>query len=107
MADHWQLQGTPDYISARHRGAGGWRLCAGRRAARTTINPDASALSQGRAGGGGDREGVDQPMVQRRLRINYNSAARPDRPDGEGGQVGPADHVGRREVLVDRDGVPA
>jgi S-DNA-T family DNA segregation ATPase FtsK/SpoIIIE len=44
--------------------------------------------------------------VQRQLRICYNSAARLIERMEKEGKVGAPDHVGRREVLLDRDGQP-
>ena len=44
--------------------------------------------------------------VQRQLRVGYNSAARLIERMEQEGKVGPPDHVGRRDVLIDRDGQP-
>jgi len=44
--------------------------------------------------------------LQRQMRIGYNSAARLIERMEKDGIVGKPDHVGRREVLRDRDGNP-
>jgi S-DNA-T family DNA segregation ATPase FtsK/SpoIIIE len=42
--------------------------------------------------------------LQRQLRVGYNNAARLIERMEKDGYVGVADHVGRREVLIDPDG---
>src|SRR3546814_19501617 len=44
--------------------------------------------------------------LQRQLRVGYNNAARLIERMETDGLVGQADHVGRREVLIDTDGHP-
>ena len=44
--------------------------------------------------------------LQRQLRVGYNNAARLIERMEKEGKVGAPDHVGRREVLIDRDGQP-
>ncbi len=104
VADHWKAQKTPDYISA------------------VTEEPEDGSFAMEGAPAGDDspdaqlyRKAVQvvaesqkasTSYVQRQLRIGYNSAARLiDRMEKEG-VVGSPDHVGRREVLIDRNGQP-
>ena len=103
VADHWRAQGRPDYIQS------------------VTKEPeDGFALDGAPLGGdsAGDQQyrGAIQLVVknqkastswlQRQLRVEYNSAARLiDRMEKDG-IVSRPDHVGRRDVLRDRDGNP-
>jgi S-DNA-T family DNA segregation ATPase FtsK/SpoIIIE len=105
VADHWRTQGTPDYISAvtEEPEDGGYALDG---APPVDDSPDAS-LYRKAVQVVAESQKASTSYVQRQLRIGYNSAARLiDRMEKEG-VVSVADHVGRREVLVDRDGVPA
>jgi len=102
VADHWRMQGRPAYVDE------------------VTNEPVAGddVLGLDFGGGAADEEadvyrrGVEvvatsqkasTSYVQRQLRIGYNNAARLIERMEKEGIVGPADHVGRREVLVDRD----
>jgi len=103
VADHWRRQGRPSYVDE------------------VTEEPvgDGDVLGLDFGGGAADEEadvyrrGVEvvamsqkasTSYVQRQLRIGYNNAARLIERMEKEGVVSPADHVGRREVLVDRDG---
>ena len=62
------------------------------------------ALQPGGAGRGKRRQGLDQlPAAQARDRLQQRRQA--DRAHGERGPDQPADHVGRRQVLMGRGGV--
>jgi S-DNA-T family DNA segregation ATPase FtsK/SpoIIIE len=104
VADHWKMQMAPEYISS------------------VTEEPEDGSFAMDGAPAGDDspdaqlyRKAVQvvaesqkasTSYVQRQLRIGYNSAARLiDRMEKEG-VVGSPDHVGRREVLIDRNGQP-
>jgi len=103
VAAHWKDQGLPDYVSA------------------VTEEPADGGDGLGLDfGGGADDEEADlyrravqvvaesqkasTSYIQRQLRIGYNNAARLIERMEKDGYVGQADHVGRREVLVDADG---
>src|SRR5690349_7056426 len=99
VAEHWRKQGTPDYIQA------------------VTEEPeDGGYLFDGQPTGEDDPETqqyrkavqivaeaqkASVSYVQRQLRIGYNSAARLIERMEKDGLIGPANHVGSREVLID------
>ena len=102
VADHWREQGTPDYVES------------------VTEEPDPEFDQFGLPIGEEDdpeaelyRRAVEAVAssqkastshVQRQLRIGYNNAARLIDKMEEQGLITPADHVGRREVLIDGSG---
>jgi S-DNA-T family DNA segregation ATPase FtsK/SpoIIIE len=105
IADHWRGQGTPDYISAvtEEPEDGGFALDG---APADDDSPDA-ALYRKAVQVVAESQKASTSYVQRQLRIGYNSAARLIERMEKEGKVGAPDHVGRREVLIDRDGQPA
>ncbi|MEM8825398.1 MAG: DNA translocase FtsK 4TM domain-containing protein [Pseudomonadota bacterium] len=102
VADHWRAQGTPDYVES------------------VTEEPDPELDQFGLPVGSEDdpdaelfRRAVEAVAssqkastshVQRQLRIGYNNAARLIDQMEEQGLISAADHVGRREVLIDQTG---
>jgi len=101
VADHWRRQGAPDYIEAvteEEEEDGGPGLDGGdagdadadlyRRAVQVVAESQKASTS----------------FIQRQLRIGYNSAARLIEQMEKQGLVSEPDHVGRREVLLERDG---
>ena len=104
VADHWRSQGAPDYISAvtEEPEDGGFAL-DGQPA--DDDSPDAS-LYRKAVQVVAESQKASTSYVQRQLRIGYNSAARLIERMEKEGKVGSPDHVGRREVLIDRDGQP-
>ena len=100
VADYWRTQGRPDYDD------------------RVTEEP-LDAAPFGLDVGGGDEEAdtyarairivaesqkASTSYLQRQLRVGYNNAARLIERMEKDGYVGVADHVGRREVLIDASG---
>jgi S-DNA-T family DNA segregation ATPase FtsK/SpoIIIE len=104
VADHWRGQGTPEYISSvtEEPEDGGFAL-DGQPA--DDDSPDA-ALYRKAVQVVAESQKASTSYVQRQLRIGYNSAARLIERMEKEGKVGAPDHVGRREVLIDRDGQP-
>ncbi len=101
VADYWRTQGRPDYDD------------------RVTEEPLDPAGPFGLDTGGGDEEDdvyqrairvvaesqkASTSYLQRQLRVGYNNAARLIERMEKDGYVGVADHVGRREVLIDASG---
>ncbi|MGB5078307.1 MAG: DNA translocase FtsK 4TM domain-containing protein [Sphingorhabdus sp.] len=103
VADHWRGQGQPEYIQA------------------VTEEPEDGGFDFGAMGGDDDPEDAQYrkacqivfesqkastSWIQRQLRIGYNSAARLIDRMEEDGFVSAPNHIGRREVLRDRNGDP-
>ncbi len=103
VADYCRTQGRPDYVDA------------------VTEEPadgdGVFGLDLGDAGGGEEAETYRRAIqivaesrkastsyLQRQLRVGYNNAARLIERMEKDGLVGAADHVGRREVLIEADG---
>ena len=103
VADHWRGQGQPDYIQA------------------VTEEPEDGGFDFGGMGGDDSEEDsqyrkacqiafesqkASTSWIQRQLRIGYNSAARLIDRMEEDGFISAPNHIGRREVLRDRNGDP-
>ena len=103
VADHWRGQGRPDYIQS------------------VTEEPEDSFAMEGAPVGDDSPEDQEYRQcvqivaesqkastswLQRQKRIGYNRAARHIERMEKDGLVSVPDHVGRREVLMDRDGRP-
>ena len=103
VADHWRGQGKPEYIQA------------------VTEEPEDGGFDFSGMGGDDDPEDAQYrkacqivfesqkastSWIQRQLRIGYNSAARLIDRMEEDGFVSAPNHIGRREVLRDRNGDP-
>jgi DNA segregation ATPase FtsK/SpoIIIE, S-DNA-T family len=103
VADHWRGQGAPDYIQS------------------VTEEPEDGGFALDGIGGDDSPEDAtyrkacqivfesqkaSTSWVQRQLRIGYNSAARLIDRMEEDGFISAPNHIGRREVLRDRNGEP-
>lgn len=103
VADHWRGQGQPEYIHA------------------VTEEPEDGGFDFGGMGSDDSEEDsqyrkacqivfesqkASTSWIQRQLRIGYNSAARLIDRMEEDGFVSAPNHIGRREVLRDRNGDP-
>ncbi len=104
VADHWRAQGAPDYIQAvtEEPEEGGWSIDGAPDGEDSAEDQMFRRSVQVVA----ESQKASTSYIQRQLRIGYNSAARLiERMESEG-IVSRPDHVGRREVLIDRDGNP-
>ncbi|MCE2828735.1 MAG: DNA translocase FtsK 4TM domain-containing protein [Sphingomonadales bacterium] len=103
VADHWRAQGAPDYIQSvtEEPEDGGFALdglgdddspedATYRKACQIVFESQKASTS----------------WIQRQLRIGYNSAARLIDRMEEDGYISAPNHIGRREVLRDRNGEP-
>ncbi|MDB5678182.1 DNA translocase FtsK [Sphingomonas bacterium] len=103
VADHWRAQGQPDYVqSVTEENDDGFALDG------APLGEDSAEDQQYR---GAiqlvvESQKASTSWLQRQMRIGYNSAARLIERMEKDGIVGRPDHVGRREVLRDRDGNP-
>jgi S-DNA-T family DNA segregation ATPase FtsK/SpoIIIE len=103
VADHWRGQGAPDYIQS------------------VTEEPEDGGFALDGIGGDDSPEDAtyrkacqivfesqkaSTSWIQRQLRIGYNSAARLIDRMEEDGYISAPNHIGRREVLRDRNGEP-
>jgi DNA segregation ATPase FtsK/SpoIIIE, S-DNA-T family len=103
VADHWRAQGEPDYIQS------------------VTEEPEDGGFALDGIGGDDSPEDAtyrkacqivfesqkaSTSWIQRQLRIGYNSAARLIDRMEEDGYISAPNHIGRREVLRDRNGEP-
>lgn len=104
VADHWRLQGKPDYIQAvtEEPEDGGFALDG------VEFGDDSPDAQQYRKACQlvFENQKASTSWLQRQLRIGYNSAARLIERMEEEGLVGAPNHVGRREVLRDENGNP-
>ncbi|MFA6124818.1 MAG: DNA translocase FtsK 4TM domain-containing protein [Sphingomonas sp.] len=103
VADHWRAQGRPDYNTAvTEEPEDGFALDG------APIGEDSAEDQQYRAAIQlvVESQKASTSWLQRQLRVGYNSAARLIERMEKDNIVGRPDHVGRREVLRDRDGNP-
>jgi S-DNA-T family DNA segregation ATPase FtsK/SpoIIIE len=102
VADHWREQGQPDYIESvtEEPEDGGFALegaPTGGDSAEERMYAKACQLVA-------ESQKASTSWIQRQLRIGYNSAARLIDKMEEDGLISPPNHVGRRDVLVDKYG---
>ena len=104
VADFWRSQGTPDYVQAvtEEPEDGGFTLDG------QPIGEDDAETQQFRQAVQvvATSQKASTSYLQRQMRVGYNTAARLIEQMEEQGLVSAPDHVGRREVLIDRDGQP-
>ena len=111
VADHWRTQGHPEYLEAVTEdpdddgpGGGGFGLDAGGPNGSRGSGDEEADLYQKAIRVVAESQKASTSYIQRQLRIGYNNAARLIEQMEKDGYVGAADHVGRREVLIDGSG---
>ena len=106
VADHWRTQGKPDYVDAvTEEPEEGFGFGYDDDELTASDNPDERKYRQAcqivfeyqKASGS---------WLQRQMKVGYNTAANWIERMEEDGLVGPANHVGRREIYRDKDGNP-
>ncbi len=104
VADHWRAQGKPEYIDAvtEEPEDGGFTFDDELTA---SDDPDERKYRQA-CQIIFENQKASGSWLQRQMGVGYNTAAKwIERMEGEG-LVGPANHVGRREIYRDQDGNP-
>ena len=104
VADHWRAQGSPEYVDSvtEEPEDGGFsfddELTASDDPAERKYRQACQIVFESQK--------ASASWLQRQLGVGYNTAAKwVERMEGDG-FVGPANHVGRREIYRDRDGNP-
>ncbi|MES2700772.1 MAG: DNA translocase FtsK 4TM domain-containing protein [Pseudomonadota bacterium] len=110
VAEHWRGQGRPDYddnvtTDPDPDGPGGNGGFGFEDEFTASDNPDERRYRQA-CQVVWENQKASGSWLQRQLGIGYNTAARLIERMEEDGIVGPANHVGRREIYRDRDGNP-
>ncbi len=104
VADHWRAQGKPEYVDAvtEESEDGGLSF---EDEFTASDNPEERKYRQA-CQIVIENQKASGSWLQRQMGVGYNTAAKwIERMEGEG-LVGPANHVGRREIFRDRDGNP-
>jgi S-DNA-T family DNA segregation ATPase FtsK/SpoIIIE len=104
VADHWRGQGDPTYIEAvtEEPEAGSDYLYEGESVSDNAEDRQYAQACQVVI----ESQRASISSVQRALRIGYNTAARHIDRMEQDGIIGAPNHLGRREVMVDRGGKP-
>lgn len=104
VADHWRAQGKPEYVDAvtEEPEDGGFSFDDELTA---SDNPDERKYRQA-CQIVFENQKASGSWLQRQMGVGYNTAAKWIERMEEDGLVGPANHVGRREIYRDRDGNP-
>ncbi|MDD3798538.1 MAG: DNA translocase FtsK 4TM domain-containing protein [Novosphingobium sp.] len=104
VADHWRAQGSPEYVDSvtEEPEDGGFgfddELTASDDPAERKYRQACQIVFESQK--------ASASWLQRQLGVGYNTAAKwVERMEGDG-LVGPANHVGRRDIYRDRDGNP-
>jgi len=104
VADHWRGQGTPNYVDSvtEEPEDGGFAFEDDFTA---SDNPEERKYRQA-IQVVIENQKASGSWLQRQMGVGYNTAAKWIERMEEEGLVGPANHVGRREIYRDRDGNP-
>jgi S-DNA-T family DNA segregation ATPase FtsK/SpoIIIE len=104
VAEHWRAQGAPDYVDSvtEEPEDGGMSFEDDFTA---SDNPEERKYRQA-CQIVVENQKASGSWLQRQMGVGYNTAAKWIERMEEDGLVGPANHVGRREIYRDRDGNP-
>jgi S-DNA-T family DNA segregation ATPase FtsK/SpoIIIE len=105
VADHWRAQGKPEYVDAvteEPEEGTGFNF---EDEFTASDNPEERKYRQA-CQVVFENQKASGSWLQRQLGVGYNTAAKWIERMEEDGFVGPANHVGRREIFRDRDGNP-
>ncbi|RKF22516.1 DNA translocase FtsK [Altericroceibacterium spongiae] len=104
VAEHWRAQGQPDYVASvtEEPEDGGLTFEDDLTA---SDNPEERKYRQA-CQIVIENQKASGSWLQRQMSVGYNTAAKWIERMEEEGLVGPANHVGRREIFRDRDGNP-
>ncbi|QKG70716.1 DNA translocase FtsK [Erythrobacter mangrovi] len=105
VADHWRAQGKPDYVDAvteEPEDGFGFNF---EDEFTASDNPEERKYRQA-CQIVFENQKASGSWLQRQMGVGYNTAAKWIERMEEEGLVGPANHVGRREIFRDRDGNP-
>jgi S-DNA-T family DNA segregation ATPase FtsK/SpoIIIE len=106
VADHWRGQGAPEYVDAvteePEEGFGGFGF---EDEFTASDNPEERKYRQA-CQIVFENQKASGSWLQRQMGVGYNTAAKWIERMEEDGFVGPANHVGRREIYRDKDGNP-
>ncbi|GMM92032.1 DNA translocase FtsK 4TM domain-containing protein [Qipengyuania sp. MTN3-11] len=105
VADHWRAQGKPDYVDAvteEPEEGGGFDF---EDEFTASDNPEERKYRQA-CQIVIENQKASGSWLQRQMGVGYNTAAKWIERMEEEGLVGPANHVGRREIFRDQDGNP-
>ncbi len=98
VADHWRGQGMPDYLEAVTEDPEEEDALPGMEAAEDDLFSRAVQIVT-------MERKCSISYIQRQLRIGYNSAARLVEQMEKQGMLSSPDHLGKREILIDEDGL--
>jgi S-DNA-T family DNA segregation ATPase FtsK/SpoIIIE len=103
VAEHWRGQGAPEYVTSvtEEPGDGGFGFDDPELTA--SDNPEERKYRQA-CQIVFESQKVSTSWLQRQMGVGYNTAAKWVDKMEEDGLVGPANHVGRREIYRDKDG---
>ncbi len=98
VADHWRGQGMPDYLDAVTEDPEEDAALPGMESAEDDLYSRAVQIVQ-------QERKASISYIQRQLRVGYNNAARLVEQMEKQGILSEPDHLGKRDILIDQDGI--
>ncbi len=98
VADHWRGQGMPDYLDAVTEDPEEDGALPGIESAQDDLYSRAVQIVQ-------QERKASISYIQRQLRVGYNNAARLVEQMEKQGILSEPDHLGKRDILIDQDGL--